>query len=72
MAITPREGLNQSKLIVFILKIDLASLRFSRFSSQVSDDMTSTEARQKGGSAQVPFGKIMTSWTHGVKFPLNT
>jgi hypothetical protein len=29
MAITPREGMNQFKIVVFILDIDLASLRFS-------------------------------------------
>jgi hypothetical protein len=60
MTITPREGLNQSKTVVFIFEIDLSSSRFSRSSSQVSNDETSTVARQEGGSAQDPSGKIMT------------
>jgi hypothetical protein len=42
MTITLREDLNQSKTIVFILKIDLASSRFSYSLSQVFDDETST------------------------------
>jgi hypothetical protein len=33
--------MNQSKLIVFIIRIDLVSSRFSQYSSQVSDDTTS-------------------------------
>jgi hypothetical protein len=57
---------------VFILKIDLALLRFSRFSSQISDDETSTDARQEGRSAQDPSWKIMASWTFNIKFPLGT
>jgi hypothetical protein len=57
---------------VFILEIDLASLHFSRSSSQLPDDMTSPEARQKGKSVQHPSEKIMTPWTFGVKFPLGT
>jgi hypothetical protein len=64
--------MNQSKLIVFILEIDLASLRFSRSSSQVSDDTMSTETYQEGGSAQDPSRKIITPWTFNVKFPLGT
>jgi hypothetical protein len=71
-AITPREGMNQFKTVVFILDIDLASLRFSRSSSQVSDDETLTEAHQEGASAQDPSGKIMTPWTFDVKFPFDT
>jgi hypothetical protein len=72
MAITPREGLNQSKLVVFILEIDLTSSCFSRSSSQVSDDTTSIEVHQEGGNAQDPSGKIMSPWMFDVKFPLNT
>jgi hypothetical protein len=34
--------------------------------------MTSTEARQEGGSAQDPFMKSMTPWTFDMKFPLGT
>jgi hypothetical protein len=40
--ITPWEGMNQYKIIVFILKIDLASSCFSRSLSQVYDDEMST------------------------------
>jgi hypothetical protein len=57
---------------VFLLEIDLAMSRFSRSSSQVSDDTTSTEARQVGGSAQDPSGKTMAPWTFNVKFPRGT
>ncbi len=53
MTITPRESLNQFKIAVFILEIDLTSSRFSRSSSQVSDDKTSIEARQKGVALKV-------------------
>ena len=42
------------------------------FLLQISDDTTSTEARQKGESAQDPFGKAMAPWTFDVKFPLGT
>jgi hypothetical protein len=59
MTITPRGGLNQSKTVVFILEIDFVSSRFSRSSSQVSDDETSKKAHQEGGSAQDPSEKIM-------------
>jgi hypothetical protein len=62
--------MNQSKLAVFILEIDFASAHFSRSSSQISDDTTSTEARQEGGIAQDPFEKIMAPWMFDVKFPL--
>jgi hypothetical protein len=51
MTITPREGMNKSKIDFFILEIDLASSRFSRSLSQVSNDQTSTDVRQKGASA---------------------
>jgi hypothetical protein len=34
--------------------------------------MTSTEARQEGGSAKDPSGKTMTPWTFDMKFPLDT
>jgi hypothetical protein len=44
---------------MFIIAIDLASLRFFRSSTQVSDDKTLIEVRQEGGSAQDLFGKIM-------------
>jgi hypothetical protein len=64
--------MNQSKFVVFIFKIDLASSRFFRSSSQVSDDMTSTDAHQKGGNAQDPSEKIMAPWAYDVKFPLGT
>jgi hypothetical protein len=57
---------------VFILEIDLPSSCFSRSSSQISDNTTSIEARQEGGSAQDPSGKIITSWMYDVKFPLST
>jgi hypothetical protein len=64
--------MNQSKLVVFILEIDLASLHFSQSSLQVYDDTTSIEARQEGGSAQDPSEKIMAPWTFDVKFSLDT
>jgi hypothetical protein len=57
---------------VFILEIDLALSYFSQSLSQISDDETSTEARQIRRSAQDPSRKIMTSWTFDVKFPLDT
>jgi hypothetical protein len=57
---------------VFILEIDLASSHFSQSLSQVSDDTTSTEARQEGKSAQDLSRKIMAPWTFNVKFPLGT
>jgi hypothetical protein len=57
---------------MFIFEIDLASSRFSRSSSQISDDEMSTEARRVGVSAQDPSGKIMTPWTFSVKFPYVT
>jgi hypothetical protein len=34
--------------------------------------MTSTEARQEGGSAQDPFGNTIAPWTFDVMFPRNT
>jgi hypothetical protein len=34
--------------------------------------MTSTEARQVGGSTQDPSGKIMAHWTFDMKFSLGT
>jgi hypothetical protein len=42
MTITLQEDLSQSKTVMFILEIDLASSRFFQSSSQVSDDKTST------------------------------
>jgi hypothetical protein len=69
MAITLREGLNQSQTIVFILEIDLTSSCFSQSLSQIYDDETSTEARQEGGSAQDLSGEIMAPCTFDVKFP---
>jgi hypothetical protein len=59
MAITAREGLNESKTAVFILEIDLASSHFSRSLSQVSDDETLIDALQKRRSTQDPSEKIM-------------
>jgi hypothetical protein len=38
----------------------------------MSDNMTSTEAHQEGGSAQDLSGKIMAPWTFDVKFPCGT
>jgi hypothetical protein len=52
--------------------MDLASSRFSRFLSQVSDDTTSIEARQEGESTQDLFREIMAPTTLNVKFPLGT
>jgi hypothetical protein len=72
MAFTPRDGLNQSKSVVFIIEIDLASPRFSRSLLQIYDDKTSTEARQEGGSTQDPSGMIMATWAFDIKFPLGT
>jgi hypothetical protein len=69
MTITPRDGMNQSRTIVFIPEIDLASSHFSQSSSQVSNDETSTETHQKGRSAQDPSEKIMAPWMFDVKFP---
>jgi hypothetical protein len=57
---------------MFILEIDLVSSRFSLSSSQVSDDETSTEARQIEGSAEDPSKKIMTPGTFDVKFLCGT
>jgi hypothetical protein len=54
---------------VFILEIDLTSSCFSQSLSQISDDETSTETRQEGGSAQDPSGEIMAPCTFDVKFP---
>jgi hypothetical protein len=42
------------------------------FLLQISDDTTSIEARQEGGSAQDPSRKAMAPWTFNVKFPLGT
>jgi hypothetical protein len=39
---------------------------------KVSDDTMSTEAHQKGESAQDPSEKTMAHWTFDVKFPLGT
>jgi hypothetical protein len=39
---------------------------------KVSDDTTSTEARQEGASTQDPSEKTMAHWTFDVKFPLGT
>jgi hypothetical protein len=41
MTITPQESLNQYKSVVFIIEIDIASLHFFRYSSQVSNGETS-------------------------------
>jgi hypothetical protein len=57
---------------VFILKIDLTSSHLSRFSSQISDDQTSTEALQEGESTRDPSGKIMAPWIFSIKFPRDT
>jgi hypothetical protein len=57
---------------MFFFKIDLALSRFSRSLSQISDDETSTEARQEGKNAQDPSEKIMTPCTFNVKFPYGT
>jgi hypothetical protein len=57
---------------VFILEIDFASSRFSQSLTQISDDETSTEARQEEGSAQDPSGENMAPWTFDVKFPPGT
>jgi hypothetical protein len=42
------------------------------FLLKISDDTTSTEARQEGGCAQDPSGKAMAPWIFDVKFPLGT
>jgi hypothetical protein len=72
MTITLWEGLNQSKSYRVHLEIDLTSSRFSQSASQVSDDMTSTEAREEGGSVQDSSEKTMTPWTFDIKFPHGT
>jgi hypothetical protein len=72
MAITPRDGLNQYKFVVFILEIDLASLHFFWSSSQISDDETSTEACREGENAQDPSEKIMTPWMFDIEFLYGT
>jgi hypothetical protein len=72
MAITIREGLNQYKNTMFLFEIDLASPRFFRPLSQISDDETSTEVHQEEKSAQDPSGKIMAPWTFSIKFPYDT
>jgi hypothetical protein len=70
--ITLREGLDQSKTAEFIIEIDLTSSCFTLSLSQVSDNKTSTETHQEGGSDQNPSDKIMTLWTFDVKFPYDT
>jgi hypothetical protein len=47
MVITPREGMNQSKIILFIVEIDLVSSHFSQPLTQVSDDTTSPVTMQE-------------------------
>jgi hypothetical protein len=42
------------------------------FLLKISDDTTSTEARQEGDCAQDPSGKAMAPWTFDVKFPRGT
>jgi hypothetical protein len=53
---------------MFNYEIDLASPHFSQSSSQISDDETLIEARQKGENTQNPSEKIMAPWTFIVKF----
>jgi hypothetical protein len=36
---------------------------------QISDDQRSTEARQKGGSAEICPCKLMATWIYDEKFP---
>jgi hypothetical protein len=38
---------------------------------QISDDQTSTEARQVGGSDEIRPCELMTSWIYNEKFPTN-
>jgi hypothetical protein len=72
MAITLQEGLNQSKPHCAFFQIDLAKSRFSRSLSQISDNMTSTEAHQIERSTQCLSGKTMAPRTFDVKFPCGT
>jgi hypothetical protein len=57
---------------MFILEIGPASSSFSRSLLEISDDETSIEVCQEGGSAQDLFGKIMAPCTLDIKFPYGT
>jgi hypothetical protein len=69
---TPREGLNQSNSPCSSSRLVLHRCVFPDPHHKISDDKTSTEARQVGGSAQDLTGKIMAPWTFDVKFPCGT
>jgi hypothetical protein len=45
---------------------------FFPFLLKISDDTTSTEARQVEGCAQDPSGKAMAPWTFDIKFSRGT
>jgi hypothetical protein len=45
---------------------------FFPFLLKISDDTTSTKARQVGDCAQDPSGKAMATWTFDIKFPRGT
>jgi hypothetical protein len=72
MTITPREGLNQFKTHRVHPRDSSYIIVFFLILLQISDNMTSTEARQDGGSAQDPSRKTMTPWTFDIKFLLGT
>jgi hypothetical protein len=72
MSITPRDGLNQYKLVVFSPWDWSCIIVLPRSLTQVSDDDTSTEARQEGEIAQDPPGWLIAPWIFSIKFPYDT
>jgi hypothetical protein len=62
MTITPREGLNQSKISCLVFTWDWSHrLMFPPIILQISEKQTSTEARQVGGKRWHSY-----LWTHGI------
>jgi hypothetical protein len=69
MAITSREGLNQSKTsyLVFILEIDITDLRSLRSYSKYLMIRRRQRRARKGGSAEIHPCELMASWIYGEK-----
>jgi hypothetical protein len=72
MIVTSREGRNQSNSSCSSLRLILHCHASPYPHHKISDDETSIEARQVGGSAEDPSGKIMAAWTFDVQFPCGT
>jgi hypothetical protein len=72
--VTELETCRIYKSVLRTIKVATCNLSIGgiKFYSTISDNETSTEARQEGESAQDPFRKIMTSWTFNVKFSYDT